>query len=93
MKTILFISDFIDSVYRGRASFFLRKLPMREFFLCLKGGFSRYERALKVALFFPGIYVDEADLCSVANQLQSAVQIELSHDIGAVVFNCLRADE
>jgi hypothetical protein len=48
---------------------------------------------IKAGLFFPVIYVDKPDLCSVANQLQRAVKVELSHDIGAVVFNRFGADE
>ncbi len=50
-------------------------------------------RDIRMGLFFPVIYVDKTDLCSVANELQHAAQIEFPHNIGAVVFNCFGADE
>ena len=48
---------------------------------------------MKKKLFFPQIDVDKTELCGITGQLDRAVQIELSHDAVAVVFNSFAADE
>jgi len=48
---------------------------------------------LDVCLFFPEVNVNQAELCSIADQFNGIVETELVHNVGTVVFNGLGADK
>jgi hypothetical protein len=44
-------------------------------------------------LFFPEVHVDQTELCRIANQFYSAVEVKLVHNAGPMVLNGFKADE
>ena len=53
----------------------------------------RRRGVLMTGLFFPEVHVNQAKLCSIANQLHGTVKAELAQDVVTVVVNGFGTDK